>query len=166
MKPDRHHPTGKPGAERGGSHGSPSGRRSAGNRQGRLRSGETGGSTRCRLEYGHHLILPDATVAIGPQDHERDAVAGTMLPDALHHLGGAAHADPVDADDEIARLQAATRGGAVRLDLLDHRAGHLLQPGRLLDLGRNLAEADAKRPSREIGRGCRANPDQGKEEQG
>jgi hypothetical protein len=118
------------------------------------------------LEDRHHLILLDVPVSIRPQDHERDALAGTMLPDALYHLRGATDAGPVDADDEIARLQADAGGGAVRQNLLDHRTGHLLEPGGLLDLGRNLAEGDAERPPRAIGCGCRTNPDQGKEEQG
>jgi hypothetical protein len=92
--------------------------------------------------------LLDAPVPIRPQDHEGDALAGGMLPDALHHLRGAADARPVDTDDEIARLEADVRGGAARQDLLNHRAGHLLEPGGLLDLGRNLAEGNAERARR------------------
>jgi hypothetical protein len=104
------------------------------------------------LEDGRHLILLDAPLSIRPQDHEGNALAGAMVTDALYHLSGAADARPVDADDEIARLQADLRGGAAWQDLLDHRAGHLLQPGRLLDLGRDVPEGDTERAFRSGGR--------------
>jgi len=107
--------------------------------------------------------LLDAPLPIRSQDDEGDALAGAVVPNALHHLGGAADARPVDADDEIARLEADLRGGAARQDLLDHRAGHLLQSGRLLDLRRNLTEGDAERTSRPGGGRRRSGNENGKE---
>src|SRR5688572_14248162 len=103
---------------------------------------------RLLLRHGQEDLLTLANDA-----HQRRATRGHTIQLTLRVSGGVDR-DAADADDHVARAQTAPAGGAVLLDVGDHRAAFDLEAHASRELWCDVLDRDAEAARcRRLGRG-------------